>query len=58
MNNISIADYLKLREVRDYLENEHDFKMVNNNGFTSQPADDLKRMIENMDNILNKLEQE
>ena len=58
MSNISIADYLKLREIRDYLENEHDFMRVNNNGFTCKPADDLKRMIENLDKILEKLEQE
>ena len=58
MSNISIADYLKLREIRDYLENEHDYRSVNNNGFTNKPLEDLYEMIKNLDKIIEKLEQE
>ena len=58
MNNISIADYLKIRQVLDYLEVQKHEKLKDNNGFTSADAEYLTVLIEGLQRIVNKLEKE
>lgn len=58
MNNISIADYLKLREIAEYLEDRRIILVSDNNGYTCAENEKLNKIIGNLDDILKKLESE
>ena len=58
MSNISIADYLKLREIAEYLEDRRIILVSDNNGYTCNESENLNRIIGNLDTILKKLESE
>ena len=55
---IKIKDYLALKEILDYLINQKIEKEEENNGFSNNPIEKLNSMITDLNNILNKLENE
>ena len=58
MNNISIADYLKLREIAAYLEDRRIILRNENDGYSSTEWEKVNELVEKLDTILRKLEKE
>lgn len=55
---IKIKDYINLIKIRDYLDDCLQKTLQGNNGYSSTPAENLKLMLRNLNNILDKLESE
>lgn len=55
---MKIKDYLILKEIQRYLENQLDLELKDNNHFTNMVIEKLKRMYEELNIILSKLENE
>ena len=55
---MSIKDYLLLNEVTNYLEDLKAEKVRENNGFSNNPIEELKRFIIGLRKIIDKLESE
>ena len=55
---LSIKDYIKLKEILIYLDNEKDREIKENNGFANEPVNRLTKMTESLGEIIYKLETE
>lgn len=55
---MKIKDYLLLKEIERYLEDLKCEKVRENNGFTNNPIEELKRFIIGLRKIIGKLESE
>ena len=55
---ITIKDYLELKRIYSYIDNERDREIKENNGYTNQPINRLTEMKEALCRIIKKLEEE
>ena len=58
MNSVSIADYLKLKKILEYLEVQKFEKLRENNGFATRDTENLTEMLAGLEGIIDKLEKE
>ena len=55
---ITIKDYLELKRIYSYIDNERDREIKENNGYANQPVNRLTEMKEALCRIIKKLEEE
>ena len=55
---ITIKDYLELKRIYDYIDEERDREIKENNGYANQPVNMLTEMKEALCRIIKKLEEE
>ena len=55
---ITIKDYLELKRIYDYINEERDKEIKENNGYSNQPVTRLTEMKESLCRIIKKLEDE
>lgn len=52
---LSIPDYLLLIKIKRYLDEKRDEEIRENNGYTNEPIEELRKMITGLDAIIFKL---
>lgn len=55
---LSIKDYIELKKIYDYLDQERDKEIRENNGYSNQIVDKLTEMKETLSRIIKKLEED
>lgn len=55
---LKIKYYLVLKNIEAYLEKKRDELLIENNNYSNLPIEEIEKILFNLRNILNKLEQE
>lgn len=55
---LTIKNYLELKEILKYIDEQRDFEIRNNDGYSNEHVDKLTEMKESLGEILYKLESE
>lgn len=55
---MKIKDYLVLKDIEWYLEKTRDDLIRENNGYSNNPIEEIKKLLEGLRKVLNKLENE
>ena len=55
---MKVKDYLLLKELECWLENERDCRIRENNGYTNNPIEEIKKLLAGLRRILERAETE
>lgn len=55
---LTIKNYIELKEILKYIDEQRDFEIRDNNGYSNEHVDKLTKMKESLGDILYKLESE
>lgn len=55
---LTIKNYIQLKEILNYIDEQRDFEIRDNNGYSNEHVDKLTKMKESLGDILYKLESE
>lgn len=55
---LTIKNYIELKEVLKYIDEQRDFEIRDNNGYSNEVVDRLTKMKESLGDILYRLESE
>lgn len=55
---LTIKNYIELKEILKYIDEQKDFEIRDNNGYSNEHVDKLTKMKESLGDILYKLESE
>lgn len=55
---LTIKNYIELKEILKYIDEQRDFEIRDNNGYSNEHVDKLTKMKESLGDILYRLESE
>ena len=55
---LTIKNYIELKEILKYIDEQRDFEIRDNNGYSNEVVDRLTKMKESLGDILYRLESE
>lgn len=55
---LTIKNYIELKEILKYIDEQRDYEIRENNGYSNEVVDKLTKMKESLGDILYKLESE
>lgn len=55
---LTIKNYIELKEILKYIDEQRDFEIRDNNGYSNEYVDKLTKMKESLGDIIYKLESE